>query len=164
MLYTVRLDTTRSSASLIRPIGFGALVAPLAATQFAQLRNFNYYFLISIGLSLINTVIVVYVFKFKQQRGMWLSEATRCNTYVPSTLDLIAQYQTSHSSDESESKGRTKELFSNRNVYLLAIFTLTYVGESYLILIRCANQTNGTRRRRGHNWRHDFLLGHSLLN
>ncbi|THH16127.1 hypothetical protein EW146_g4461 [Bondarzewia mesenterica] len=47
--------------------GIGALAAPLVATQFAQLHHWSFHYLVSLGIALANTVVLISVFKLKTQ-------------------------------------------------------------------------------------------------
>jgi hypothetical protein len=50
-------------------LGLGAFSSPLAATQFAQIPRWSFHFLVSLGLAVSNTVILITVFKLKNQDG-----------------------------------------------------------------------------------------------
>ena len=52
-------------------LGAGALSSPLVATQFAQLPHWSFHYLCSLGVALINTVLLIVVFGLKTQDGMW---------------------------------------------------------------------------------------------
>ena len=52
--------------------GAGALSSPLIATQFAQLPHWSFHYLASLGIALINTVLLITVFRFKSQDGLCL--------------------------------------------------------------------------------------------
>ncbi len=49
--------------------GLGAACSPLVATQFAQLRHWSFHFLCSLGIALVNNVILLLVFRGKTQDG-----------------------------------------------------------------------------------------------
>jgi MFS family permease len=50
--------------------GLGALVAPLASTQFARYpKHWSFHYMISMGLSLVNTLTLTAVFRFKDEKG-----------------------------------------------------------------------------------------------
>ena len=63
------LNQNRSRYSHASVPGAGALVAPLVATQFAQLRQWSFHYLASLGLALANTIALIVVFRFKTQDG-----------------------------------------------------------------------------------------------
>lgn len=50
--------------------GLGALCAPLVSTQFAQLRHWSFHYLVSLGLSVVNTVLLMSVFRLRRQEGI----------------------------------------------------------------------------------------------
>lgn len=51
------------------PEGVGALVAPLSATQFANMSRWSFQYLISLGIAFLNTVVLIAVFRGKRQEG-----------------------------------------------------------------------------------------------
>lgn len=52
--------------------GAGAFSSPLVATQFAQFSHWSFHYLASLGIASINTVLLVAVFRFKSQDGVFL--------------------------------------------------------------------------------------------
>lgn len=51
-------------------LGLGALCSPLVSTQFSRMPDhWSFHYLVSLGISLLNTVLLVAVFKFKTQDG-----------------------------------------------------------------------------------------------
>lgn len=50
-------------------LGAGALVAPLVSTQFAQLRRWSFHYLVSLGITALNTVFLAVVFRARRQDG-----------------------------------------------------------------------------------------------
>ncbi|KAF8068709.1 MFS general substrate transporter [Lyophyllum atratum] len=90
--------------------GAGALCAPLVATQFAQLRYWSFQYLVSLGLSLANTVILILVFRFKTQ--------DECLKEIGQTIPE----QTSNNSNTF------RQILSHKTVHLLAFYILVYVG------------------------------------
>lgn len=63
--------------------GLGAFCAPLVSTQFAQLPRWSFHYLVSLGLSLINTVLLVSVFRLRRQDGKRLARLAEsvCSYY-----------------------------------------------------------------------------------
>ncbi|KAI0760312.1 MFS general substrate transporter [Fomes fomentarius] len=92
--------------------GVGALASPLVATQFSQLTHWSFHYLVSLGIALFNTIILVVVFRFKDQ---------------DSCLAEIGQLP-SHEMDTSDDKSKYKQMFRLRSLHLMAIFILIYVG------------------------------------
>ncbi|KIM47167.1 hypothetical protein M413DRAFT_16581 [Hebeloma cylindrosporum] len=91
--------------------GLGAFASPLAATQFAQLPRWSFQFLVSLGVAVSNTIILVIVFKLKNQDDC-LEEAG----------EIIPE-----KTAESEA-GTFKQVLRTKAVHLLAFFILIYVG------------------------------------
>jgi hypothetical protein len=49
--------------------GVGALTAPLSATSFAKITHWSFQYLISLGITVINTIFLIAVFRGKRQEG-----------------------------------------------------------------------------------------------
>ena len=49
--------------------GAGAFAAPLIATQFRDLPHWSFFYLVSLGIAVLNLVALVAVFRFKTQEG-----------------------------------------------------------------------------------------------
>ncbi|CAE6402613.1 unnamed protein product [Rhizoctonia solani] len=92
--------------------GAGAFVAPLIATQFAQISRWSFNYLASLGLSLVNSLVLFFVFKLRRQHE------------VMGIPGLHAENVSVLRNDEST----YKVVFGSRAVQLLAIFAWVYVG------------------------------------
>lgn len=57
------------SSRLTHCAGIGAMSAPLMATQFAQLRHWSYFYLISMGLAMCTFTLSLFVFRLKRMEG-----------------------------------------------------------------------------------------------
>jgi hypothetical protein len=68
------------------PIGAGALSSPLIATQFSQLRQWYFHYLVSLGMAISNTIILYAVFGFKTQDGQLHSAH---GTSIPYDLSIL---------------------------------------------------------------------------
>jgi len=90
--------------------GLGAMISPLAATQFAQIPRWSFHFLCSCGIAILNTIFLVVVFRGKTQ--------DEC-------LVAIGQ-PVGETGTSSQSKYR--QILSQKVVHLLALFSLIYVG------------------------------------
>ncbi|KAF7362536.1 MFS domain-containing protein [Mycena venus] len=90
--------------------GAGALVAPLVSTQFSQLQHWSFHYIVSLGVTVLNTVFLGAVFRAKTQ--------DEC-------LAQIGQ-ETGEKGDSEESHFR--QIISIKAVHLLAFFLLVYVG------------------------------------
>ncbi|KAI0332817.1 MFS general substrate transporter [Cubamyces sp. BRFM 1775] len=95
--------------------GFGALVSPLIATQFAQQRHWSYHYLISAALYIFNTTLLWFVFRGKRQDEV---KAEAGDLYVdPNAIDT----------------NKYKQIFTIRAVHFLSVFALIYVGTEVTI-------------------------------
>lgn len=109
--------------------GFGAMTAPLVATQFAQRHRWSFHYLVSFGVATLNTVILVCVFRFKVQDGtsdfpLWYD--IRFHSW--SGLECLAQIGQLTEERESVHGSKYKEMFKLKALHLLALFILVYVG------------------------------------
>jgi fucose permease len=50
--------------------GLGAFASPLVATQFSQMRHWNLYYLTSLGVATVNTIILSAIFRMRDQDRM----------------------------------------------------------------------------------------------
>jgi len=90
--------------------GVGALCSPLVATQFAQLPHWSFHYLVSLGLAILNLIVVLVVFKLK-------------------TLDECLAEIGQPSVPKSTSQDSTfSQIMRSKSVHLLAFFLLVYVG------------------------------------
>ncbi|KAH8113878.1 MFS general substrate transporter [Phellopilus nigrolimitatus] len=91
--------------------GFGAVCSPFSATQFAQMpRHWSFHFFVSLGIALINTAILIFVFRGKNQ--------DEC-------LHEIGEAAMERGASEDN---KYKQIFNQKVVHLLAFFSLVYVG------------------------------------
>lgn len=108
-------------------LGAGALLAPLAATQFAQLPRWSFYYFCSLGIAVSNTLFLWAVFNLKTQDGKFLCTVTEnhdLSTY-PECLVQIGQ----EAGEKSNSDSSTfRQILSLKAVHVLAFFILVYVG------------------------------------
>ncbi|KAF9051744.1 MFS general substrate transporter [Panaeolus papilionaceus] len=91
--------------------GLGAFAAPLVATQFAQLPRWSFHFLVSLGVSVLNTIVLVMVFRFQGQDEC----LTEAGEVVP---------ERTSASEEAT----FKQVLRTRAVHFLAFFVFVYVG------------------------------------
>ncbi|KAF5381336.1 hypothetical protein D9615_008386 [Tricholomella constricta] len=106
--------------------GAGALCAPLVATQFAQMHHWSFYFLISLGLSISNTLFLIAVFRFKTQ--------DECLRQVGET---VAEQ------DGSTSSNKFRVIISHRTVHLLAFFILVCWIVTFIVEERHGGPSSG---------------------
>ncbi|KAF8707591.1 tetracycline resistance protein, partial [Rhizoctonia solani] len=96
--------------------GGGAFIAPLVATQFAQLQRWSFHYLTSLGVSLANAIVLLVVFKLRRQHDiMGLPDPNTAHAHTE-----VAQ--------ASGSSNKYKQIFSSRAVQLMAFFVWVYVG------------------------------------
>lgn len=118
--------------------GFGALTAPLAATYFSTTKHWSYHYLISVGLAVMNSIILALVFRGRRQEGdcsiLSLSQVYTCKLtsilyYVLLVLLANAGQLVLHQTGGAQRGGNLyKEIFSMRAVHYMAIFALIYIG------------------------------------
>ncbi|CAE7149286.1 unnamed protein product [Rhizoctonia solani] len=95
--------------------GAGAFIAPLVATQFAQLPRWSFHYLTSLGVSVANALVLLVVFKLRRQHEIM----------------GLPDPNIAHSHSETHTPGSSnkyKEIFSSRAVQLMAFFIWVYVG------------------------------------
>ncbi|TEB34191.1 MFS general substrate transporter [Coprinellus micaceus] len=85
--------------------------APLVATQFAQLDRWSFHYLTSLGLSVVNTIILSAIFRFRQQDTCLLEGGEHVQPVA-----------------EGKEEGKFKQIMSEKTVHFLAFFILVYVG------------------------------------
>ncbi|KAM5540128.1 hypothetical protein V8D89_006268 [Ganoderma adspersum] len=133
-------DSASTKMGILHAIyGAGALAAPLVATEFAQLRQWSFHFLASLGLALANTVALIVVFRFKTQEA---------------ALTEIGQTPAREEAAEEGSSSGSKysQMFKLTSLHLMAVFTLIYVGVevtvggwivTYIIQLRGGGPSSG---------------------
>ncbi|KAH7910276.1 MFS general substrate transporter [Hygrophoropsis aurantiaca] len=95
--------------------GAGALSSPIAATHFAQVSRWSFHYLVSLGLALFNTVLLIIVFRLKRQ--------DECLVQIG--LEPTEKGTSEHS--------EFRQIFGLKDVHLLASFILFYVGAEVTI-------------------------------
>ncbi|KAG9126758.1 hypothetical protein FRC07_002093 [Ceratobasidium sp. 392] len=99
--------------------GAGAFVAPLVATQFAQLPRWSFHYLTSLGLAIINAIVLLVVFKLRSQDEiLGIPTATHVDVDAPTSTGDQNKY---------------KQIFGSRAVQLMAFFIWVYVGTEVTI-------------------------------
>ena len=83
MLHMVNDNSTLGSHErlLKSDSGAGALASPLVSTQFAQLHRWSFHYLVSLAIAISNTIILMVVFRFKDQDGT--VDFTECRIVCP---------------------------------------------------------------------------------
>ncbi|KAI0760304.1 MFS general substrate transporter [Fomes fomentarius] len=96
--------------------GMGAMCAPLIATQFANIPRWSFVFLTHLGITVVNTILQIAVFRFKTQEECFLE---------------IGQPRL-----EKKAEGwlaRYKKVFRIPAVHLMALFAFIYVGHEVTV-------------------------------
>ncbi|OBZ67290.1 Bypass of stop codon protein 6 [Grifola frondosa] len=93
--------------------GAGAFSSPLVATQFSALPRWSFHFLVSLGIALSNIILLIAVFRFKNQDDC---------------LAEIGQAPPAERTESAEEGGKYKQIFRLRALHLVAFFILIYVG------------------------------------
>ncbi|KAF8587199.1 MFS general substrate transporter [Ramaria rubella] len=88
--------------------GTGALIAPLISTQFSQMRQWSLYWLVPLGLAVVNIVLLVWVFRLRHRSDL--------------VDEPVVVTETTHR------PGKWKEILSMKAVHALSFFVLVYCG------------------------------------
>ncbi|KIJ36995.1 hypothetical protein M422DRAFT_232201 [Sphaerobolus stellatus SS14] len=94
--------------------GIGALIAPLIATQFAQMPRWSFHWLVGVALAAINVVLLASVFRLRDRNEL-IEEPT-----------LVTN-------GEQNKKVKWKEVLSLRSVNTLAFFIFVYCGVEFTL-------------------------------
>ncbi|KAJ7165532.1 major facilitator superfamily domain-containing protein [Mycena crocata] len=114
--------------------GAGALVAPLVSTQFAQLQHWSFHYLVSLGVTGLNTAFLAVVFRARTQ--------DECLARIGQVGGETGTSERSH----------FRQIISIKAVHLLALFLFVYVGVevtiggwivSYMITVRGGGPSSG---------------------
>ncbi|CUA68525.1 Metal transporter Nramp4 [Rhizoctonia solani] len=97
--------------------GAGACVSPLISTQFTQIPRWSFYFLVSLGLAVSNTISQSLVFGFRT---------------LPELLTSFGIPEVVHTADSTKTS-KYKQILGIKVVYVLAFFALLYVGTEVTI-------------------------------
>ncbi|KAG8932592.1 hypothetical protein FRC01_013087 [Tulasnella sp. 417] len=102
-------NSKRNMGILHSCYGFGGFVSPFVATQFAQLRHWNFFFLCSLGVASLNVASLLYVFRLKPQAH-----------FIPETH--------TEGQEPVRSSSKYKQIMSQKTVHLVSFFLLLHVG------------------------------------
>lgn len=109
--------------------GLGALASPLVATSFSHTRHWTFHYLVSTGLSVMNLLILMTVFRFKKQDGesTWVSFSyvQLLNTVC---IAVLAEAGIAPAEVGTVDRSKYRQVFGIKTVHFLALFTLVYVG------------------------------------
>ncbi|KIJ59385.1 hypothetical protein HYDPIDRAFT_118606 [Hydnomerulius pinastri MD-312] len=93
----------------------GALSSPLVATQFAQMRHWNFHYFTSLGIAMINTAALTLVFRLRRQE------------------ECLAEIGIASEPKTTTERSHFRQIFALKDVHLLAAFILFYVGAEVTI-------------------------------
>ncbi|EIW78475.1 MFS general substrate transporter [Coniophora puteana RWD-64-598 SS2] len=108
-------DKAELKMAILMAVSAGALFSPLVATQFSTLPRWSFHFLTTLGLSLVNLVIYSVVFRFKNQD------------------ECLAQIGLTVGDRGNSSHSEFRQILTLKEVHLLALFILFYVGTEVTI-------------------------------
>ncbi|EIW82726.1 MFS general substrate transporter [Coniophora puteana RWD-64-598 SS2] len=108
--FVASLENNSIMGYLHAAYGAGAFAAPLVATQFSQLPRWSLFYLISLGISVANTLLLSYTFRFK------------------SLESCLADVGRESGEQDTTETAHFKQIMKNKTVHLLGIFILLYVG------------------------------------
>ncbi|KAI0783171.1 MFS general substrate transporter [Abortiporus biennis] len=107
---SLKANASTNLSFLHAAYGLGAFTAPLAATHFATTRHWSFHYLISAGLSLINTILMIAVFRFRYQD------------------EVLAAGGQQAGPNEDVNQNKYRQIISLKTVHFLSLFALIYVG------------------------------------
>ncbi|KIY67456.1 MFS general substrate transporter [Cylindrobasidium torrendii FP15055 ss-10] len=90
--------------------GVGALCSPLVSTQFAYLPRWSFHFLVSLGVAIINLILILTVFRFKTQD------------------ECLAEIGHAAREKGTSEHSEFRKVLGRKTVHFLALFILVYVG------------------------------------
>ncbi|KAJ7185631.1 MFS general substrate transporter [Mycena filopes] len=131
---SLRVNSEMYMGMLHASYGAGALASPLVATQFAQLDHWSFHYLASLGMAVINVIVLTLTFRFR---------------LLDESLALIGQAPGDKSTSD---RSNFRQILSLRSVHILGFFALMYVGvevtiggwiTTYLIDVRGAGPSAG---------------------
>ncbi|KAJ7572004.1 MFS general substrate transporter [Mycena floridula] len=91
----------------------GALLSPLSASQFAQMTRWSFHYLVSLGIVLVNIVLLLVVFRLKS---------------TDACLSQIGQGEEATKKQKQNDSSSLKQILSLKSVYILSLYVLVYIG------------------------------------
>ncbi|KAF9010641.1 MFS general substrate transporter [Cyathus striatus] len=116
--------------------GAGALIAPLISTQFSHIRHWSFHYLVSLGLGLINALLLIAIFRLKPQ--------DECLAEIGQAANAC--------DDIPDDSSHFSQILRLKSVHLMALFLMCYVGVevtigswtvTYIINIRHGGSSSG---------------------
>ncbi|EEB89977.1 hypothetical protein MPER_11875, partial [Moniliophthora perniciosa FA553] len=93
--------------------GLGAFCSPLVATYFSGVRHWSFHYLISAGIAVSNTAVLIAVFRFKTQDEL---------------MQEIGQPSDEQNAGRTDNSNLYRQIFNNKALHFMAIFALIYIG------------------------------------
>ncbi|KAF7307444.1 SER THR protein phosphatase family protein [Mycena indigotica] len=119
--------------------GAGLFAAPLVSTQFAQIHRWSFHYLVSLGITLSNLIILALVFRGRSQ-----AECLQSLGQEPAPTSATAQGEAKNN--------HMRALFTVKALHLMALFLFVHVGVgvanggwsvSYMINVRGGGAQSG---------------------
>ncbi|TFY77838.1 hypothetical protein EWM64_g6176 [Hericium alpestre] len=114
--------------------GVGALAAPLVSTQFAQLPRWSFHYLVSLGIAVTNSIVILLVFRLKEQDQCLQEVGEELREKSPTQENVY------------------KQIVRNKTVHLVSLFIIAYEGVevtvggwivTYIINVRGGGSSSG---------------------
>ncbi|ESK84146.1 mfs transporter [Moniliophthora roreri MCA 2997] len=93
--------------------GLGAFCSPLVATYFSGVRHWSFHYLISAGIAVSNTAVLIAVFRFRTQDEL---------------MQEIGQSSDEQNAGRTDNSNLYRQIFNNKALHFMAIFALIYIG------------------------------------
>ncbi|KAJ7247822.1 major facilitator superfamily domain-containing protein [Mycena rebaudengoi] len=90
--------------------GAGIFAAPLVSTQFAQLKNWSFHYLVSLGITVLNMLVLFVVFRCKTQD------------------ECLAQLGQAEVAKGASTHSHMRQIFSIKALHILTLFLFVHVG------------------------------------
>jgi fucose permease len=117
--------------------GLGAFVAPLLSTHFATQSHWSYHYLVSMGLALINVLVLFGVFRLRRQEGthfvllQLLTKIRLVLIFTCFSTDIMEEAGIEPTEVEGSStavQSHYRQMALSPVLHYLAAFALIYVG------------------------------------
>lgn len=111
----------------IDPTGVGALLSPLSATYFAQVPHWSYHYLTCLGITVVNTIFLLGVFRLRRQEG-WCATTLILLDLILVHVECLAEIGIMDTEERTGAHSPVRQILALKDVHLLAAFILCYVG------------------------------------
>ncbi|KAF9457972.1 major facilitator superfamily domain-containing protein [Collybia nuda] len=107
---TLKRKPEKKMGILHAAYGAGAMLSPLAATQFSRMTRWSFHYLVSLSLALSNTALLIVVFRLK------------------SGDDCLVDVGQEATEKQKSSESSLRQILYLKSVHLLSLYILVYVG------------------------------------